>query len=79
MPDLATKMSPCGECVRLREQYARATGRRELAKADLIAAMSSHDRAAVSAAQAMKVNAVREWETALADLEAHLASHGHQG
>jgi len=59
----------------LRQRYAAATDRREWAKADLIAAMASRDADAIQAAQAVKAEAVREWEDALADLEAHLKTH----
>ena len=65
----------CSECTRLRERYARATGDREWAKADLIAATFRRDASALKAAQSAKEHAVREWEVALAELQAHLATH----
>lgn len=75
MPDLATKMSLCRECTQLRERYARASARREWAKADLIAAGSSHDENAIKSTQVVKEDAVREWEVAKAELEAHVNAH----
>lgn len=77
MPDLATQMSPCKECARLKDRYARATSRRAWAKADLIAAGSSHERNAIKAAQSTKEKAIREGEAAKAELEAHVNAHNH--
>ena len=65
--------------MQLRDRYARATGRREWAKADLIAAGSSHDPNAIKSAQMVKAEAVREWEAAKAELEAHVNAHDHKG
>jgi len=67
----------CEDCARLRGRYAAATDKREWAKSDLIAAFSSQDGEAIRAAQMVKEQAVREWECALAELDAHLNVHGH--
>lgn len=64
--------------MQLRDQYARATTRREWAKADLIAAGSSRDPNAIKSAQVVKAQAVREWEAAKAELEAHVNAHTHR-
>jgi hypothetical protein len=50
-------------------------GRSEWAKADLLAAMSSHSPDALKAAQRAKAEAVREWEAAKHGLEVHLNTH----
>ena len=69
------QISPCIECTRLRARYASASGKREWAKSDLIAAVSSHDADAVKTAQLAKEEAVHQWERAVAELEAHLKTH----
>lgn len=65
----------CRECSQLRQQYAKATAKRQWAKADLIAAMTSHDANAISVAESAKAEAVRNWEWARAELEAHVNAH----
>jgi hypothetical protein len=77
MPDLTTQMSPCKECERFKERYASATSKREWAKADLLAALSSGNADALKTAQVEKAEAVREWEAARAALEAHLKTERH--
>ena len=60
------------EITQLRKRYAAATAKREWAHADLIAALASRDAEVIRAAQAAEEQAVREWESALTELEAHV-------
>jgi hypothetical protein len=75
MPDLGTGKSPCSECARLRERYGSASAQLEWAKADVISARVLHGAKAIKAAQSKKEDAVREWEAAKAELEAHVNGH----
>jgi hypothetical protein len=67
--------SMCRQCSRLRQRYASATHQREWAKADLVAATFSRDADKVTKAQLAKEAALREWEAAKAELEAHVNAH----